>query len=162
MRVWRIERAEHVDDALSGMGARLFGGRWNSPGTSMVYTASSIALAALERFVHAPRVDGIKLFYALGFDLDDELARGMVAADPLPMGWRSREPGADSQRWGDRWASSAASAAAAVPSTLLPLDVFNPRQEFNVLLNPESAAIKALRVSLKTPYAFDARMCKSA
>lgn len=160
MRVWRIERAEHVDDALSGMGARLFGGRWNSPGTAVVYAASSIALAALERFVHAPRIDGGKLFYALGFDLDDELAGSMTAPDSLPMGWRSPEPSADSQVWGDTWASNAASAVAAVPSALLPLDVFNPRQEFNVLLNPESAPVKSLRVALKTPYAFDARMWK--
>lgn len=160
MRVWRIERAEHVDDALSGMGARLFGGRWNSPGTAVVYTASSIALAALERFVHAPRIDGSKLFYALGFDLDDELVDTMVSADPLPKAWRSPEPSADSQAWGDAWASTTASGAAAVPSALLPLDVFNPRQEFNVLLNPESPSVKALRVALKASYAFDARMWK--
>lgn len=160
MRVWRIERAEHVDDSLSGTGARLFGGRWNSPGTSVVYTSTSVALAALERFVHAPRIDGTKLFYALAFDLSKTLTETIVHPDPLPRSWRSPEPSADSQHWGDAWVRSGKAGAAAVPSALLPLDMFNPRQEFNVLLNPEFDEIKALKPAAQLAYSFDGRMWK--
>src|SRR2546422_11361108 len=45
---WRIAKRKHARAAFSGEGARLFGGRWNSPGTAMVYTAQSQSLAALE------------------------------------------------------------------------------------------------------------------
>ena len=46
MRLWRLTRAVHAD--LSGEGARRFGGRWNSPGRPLVYTAAEAALTVLE------------------------------------------------------------------------------------------------------------------
>jgi RES domain-containing protein len=46
MLVYRIARAAY--SALDGEGARRSGGRWNSPGTPVVYTAGSRALAVLE------------------------------------------------------------------------------------------------------------------
>ena len=52
MRIWRICRERYAAEAFNGNGARLFGGRWNSPGTPMVYASSSLALAAIELFVH--------------------------------------------------------------------------------------------------------------
>ena len=38
--------------AFDGEGARLHGGRWNSPGTRVAYASDSIALAALEVLAH--------------------------------------------------------------------------------------------------------------
>ena len=52
MQIWRICRERFADEAFSGTGARRFGGRWNSPGVPMVYASSSLALAAIELFVH--------------------------------------------------------------------------------------------------------------
>src|SRR5947209_10689120 len=42
---------------LDGEGARLVGGRWNSPGRPVVYMAESVALAVLENLVHMSRQD---------------------------------------------------------------------------------------------------------
>ena len=47
MEAWRITRASRPADAFSGEGARLYGGRWNSPGIRLVYTAGSRSLAIL-------------------------------------------------------------------------------------------------------------------
>src|SRR5208283_3925554 len=52
MTIWRICRAKFAGEAFSGLGARRFGGRWNSPGVPLVYASSSLALAAMELFVH--------------------------------------------------------------------------------------------------------------
>ena len=52
MRLWRICRDIHAASAFSGEGARLFGGRWNSQGVRVVYASPSLALAAIETFVH--------------------------------------------------------------------------------------------------------------
>ena len=41
-----------LDSAFSGEGARLAGGRWNARGIPMVYLASSLSLAALDRLAH--------------------------------------------------------------------------------------------------------------
>src|SRR6266567_1535384 len=48
----RIVKRKLVGSAFSGAGARLFGGRWNSVGTPLVYTAGSLSLALLEWRVH--------------------------------------------------------------------------------------------------------------
>ena len=40
------------DSPLSGMGAYLYGGRWNSPGQYVVYASGNVSLAMLEVLVH--------------------------------------------------------------------------------------------------------------
>jgi len=49
--VWRITTRRLADQAFSGEGARLFGGRWNRVGQSVIYTAESRSLAMLEMLV---------------------------------------------------------------------------------------------------------------
>jgi RES domain-containing protein len=49
---WRITKRMHARNASSGEGAREFGGRWNNPGTAIVYTSQSQSLAALAMLVH--------------------------------------------------------------------------------------------------------------
>ena len=48
IRAWRIVKARHALRAFTGEGAHLYGGRWNSPGVAVVYTAGSAALATLD------------------------------------------------------------------------------------------------------------------
>ena len=52
---YRIVQAHWAASAMTGEGARMFGGRWNPPGMPAVYLAESRALAALEIIVNAPR-----------------------------------------------------------------------------------------------------------
>ena len=52
MLVYRIDRQRRSDQLLTGKGAEIFGGRWNYPGTPVIYTASSRSLAILEVMVH--------------------------------------------------------------------------------------------------------------
>ena len=49
---WRLVRAERSADAFTGEGARLYGGRWNSPGKAVIYTSEHQATAVLEILVH--------------------------------------------------------------------------------------------------------------
>ena len=53
MIVYRLCKQEYVND-LSGHGAELNGGRWNSKGNPALYTAGTRALAVLEVAVHVP------------------------------------------------------------------------------------------------------------
>ena len=63
---WRIVKAKHKKRAFDGEGARIAGGRWNKIGTPMVYTADSLALAALELIVHLPDKDLFnKIFFRI-------------------------------------------------------------------------------------------------
>ena len=49
---WRLVKWKHRRSAFDGEGARLAGGRWNLPGSTVVYASESLALAALETFIH--------------------------------------------------------------------------------------------------------------
>src|SRR3712207_8611382 len=50
--VWRITSSRYAERAFDGEGARLYGGRWNHPGTAVAYCSATLSLAVLEYFVH--------------------------------------------------------------------------------------------------------------
>ena len=57
LKLFRIcdpQYAETPDQMLSGEGAFRYGGRWNTPGSRVVYLAESLSLAAYELLVHVP------------------------------------------------------------------------------------------------------------
>ena len=54
---YRLVSPRWASTALSGEGARKYGGRWNSPGHSVVYLAESRALCALELLLHLTTPD---------------------------------------------------------------------------------------------------------
>ncbi len=149
MLVWRICRSVHAADAFSGEGARRFGGRWNSRGTPMVYTSSSLALAALELFVHLdPSQAPDDLVYLSATLPEDEPAQTIEAAE-LPRDWRADEAGP--RAIGDKWIEGGTSLALRVPSVPIPV-------EWNVLINPLHGRISELKIDPPQPFIFDARM----
>jgi RES domain-containing protein len=154
MKVWRICRAAFAAEAFSGEGARRFGGRWNSRGVSMVYTSSSLALAAIELFVHlAPNQQPDDLVYIEAILPAGEPMRSVAEAE-LPHGWwlAANSAGLNATRTlGDAWANSGQSLAIQVPSAAL-------RPERNVLINPRHDALKEMQIAPPHPFIFDARM----
>ena len=51
MIVFRLSKQMYADD-LSGKGAEISGGRWNSRSRAMLYTSQSVALCVTEIAVH--------------------------------------------------------------------------------------------------------------
>jgi RES domain-containing protein len=150
MYVWRITRARYADEAFTGRGAQRFGGRWNSPGVPMVYSSPSLALAAIELFVHLePNLQSDDLV-ALAAQLPEGEPAQRLNPSQLPPHWWSDdfEP---LHALGDQWIRDAASLAIEVPSAAL-------RMEWNVLLNPLHPAIMQLKIDPPQPFCFDARM----
>lgn len=150
MKIWRICRAKFAAEAFSGEGARRFGGRWNSPGVPMVYASGSLALAAMELFVHLePNLQPDDLVAIAAALPEGEPARRLVAAK-LPKAWWTDdfEP---LRAMGDKWIRAKDSLAMAVPSAALPV-------EWNVLVNPLHPDVKEIRVEEPQPFRFDARM----
>src|SRR5260370_5205633 len=87
MRLWRICRAGHAAAAFSGEGARLFGGRWNSEGVRVVYTSPSLALAAVETFVHLePNLQPDDLV-SIEAEIPDDIATERLDLKSLPRRW---------------------------------------------------------------------------
>ena len=148
---WRITTRRRARDAFSGEGARLFGGRWNFPGTPVVYTSLTLSLCALEYFVHVDPVVAPRGLVAIAADLSIVIEIPSVSLAELPAGWRRYPAPERLQEIGTVWAQAAASVALRVPSALIP-------HEHNVLWNPLHPDFHHLRPRPAEPFAFDPRM----
>lgn len=127
---FRIIKTEFVSSAFSGEGARLYGGRWNSPGTSMVYLAGSLAAAILEILVHTEDFSTIKDLYSYIPVRFSSKYLKTLQINRLPPDWNASTPIAATQVIGDSWIASASSVTLKVPSAVV-------EGEFNYLLNPK-------------------------
>lgn len=147
IQAWRIVKERHAATAFSGEGARLYGGRWNSAGASVVYTSGSKALAALEALVHLnPPV--IFKYVAIPIEFDDAI---LEAASALPTDWREQPPPPSTRDMGDLWVKESRSAVLEVPSVIVPV-------EPNYLLNPAHPDFTKILIGTPEPFAFDPRL----
>lgn len=69
MLVYRIAKSEKRSKDISGVGAFNTGGRWNSPGTYMLYTSENSSLAYLENLVHFDPVNIPPNLFIITIDL---------------------------------------------------------------------------------------------
>ena len=152
MRVWRISKANYAHSAFSGEGARLFDARWNFAGVSMVYTSTSLALAAIEFFVHLDPSEAPTGPVSLAADVPDNLAVERVEIAQLPDGWR-RTDNRLLQQLGSDWIKSQRSVALIVPSAVV-------EGEWNVLLNPVHPDFGKVEINEPQPFHYDERMFK--
>lgn len=154
MRVWRLALGRF--SGMDGEGARLYGGRWNNPGTSMVYAATHLTLALLEQLVHVNPDRLPAALRAFAIELPGDVP---VEDSVLPM-----DDAEASRRHGDAWATSLRSAALIVPSVLVPVKL-RPgdldTEERNVLLNPHHRSAATWRV-VETSFAVDRRLKRQA
>jgi RES domain-containing protein len=149
---WRIVKARHAANAFDGEGARLEGGRWNSPGTPMVYTSESAALAALEMLVHLGRGSILGAYVLTVCTFEDDLVE-RLDSNRLPDNWRSYPAPPELQMIGDEWVIAGTSVVLQVPSAVIADDA-------NYLLNPRHRDFAAVRVLRPQPFAFDPRLLK--
>lgn len=148
MRCYRIVRPVYAATALSGEGARLYGGRWSPPGWRCVYTAGSRALAALEMLVHLNGKARLLPYRILEIEVEDRL---IAPPRDLPLGWDSHPSGNASQNHGLDWLKSSPFAALKVPSVVIP-------EEINLLLNPLNPEFYSIRAIEETVFPLDQRL----
>jgi RES domain-containing protein len=139
MIAWRISRAPFAD--LSGTGARLYGGRWNSPGRALIYAAETAALAVLEVRVHLDLAPDL---------LPDDYVLTGIACDGLGVETLDSLP-PDPLSFGDQWLAEVRTPILRVPSFIVP-------ESFNLLLNPAHPDAAALRQASQRPFRFDQRL----
>jgi RES domain-containing protein len=147
---WRIVQRRHAAGAFDGEGARLYGGRWSSPGTPVVYLAESRSLALLEVLVHLQ--DEAVLAGYVRFEVVYRAAQ-RAELDPatLPARWRESPAPLEVQRLGDRWVAERRSLLLAVPSAIVP-------EERILLLNPRHPAAGGLAIGAPEPVRIDPRL----
>ena len=153
MLVFRIASQEYISD-LSGLGARLYGGRWNSPGVALVYTSGSRALALLEVLVHLPAMM-VRNDYAIAEILlpDNSSIKKVITSD-LPKGWEKFPGPIELQEIGNNWVRSCESLILQVPSALV-------ADEYNYLVNPAHPDAAMISVKKINPFNFNNRLIEN-
>ncbi len=152
--IWRICEATFADSAFSGEGASIVGGRWNSKGKRMVYTAEHLSLAILEVFIHL-NVPTVRrdFFVAIKAEIPDDLNIEYMNVDRLPLDWCLSTSKSSLQALGNEWIDSARTPILAIPSAIV-------SQEFNYLINPLHPQVDRLIIDIPQPFNFDSRMWK--
>ncbi len=149
-KIWRICQARYAEDAFSGEGARRFGGRWNSRGVPLVYASTSLALAAIELFVHLEPNQAPSDLVSIAAELPDGEPAIRWEMEALPPNWWGDEP-APMRELGDRWIREKQSLAVFAPSVPI-------RMEWNVQVNPLHPRAGEIVILETQPFIFDARM----
>lgn len=129
MLLYRIAKSRQRATDLSGMGAYKFGGRWNNPGTYILYTSENSSLAYLENLVHFDSDIIPPKLYIMAIEVGGK--PGLIHTLPdsdYPKHW-TRLGHLENKRLGDRWMREAKYLGIRVRSAV------NPK-EFNCLLNP--------------------------
>lgn len=150
--LWRIavEAPSYTANDLGGAGAKMTGGRWNSVGTPLIYSATNISLATLETVLHL-RSGGLPFNrFLVRIDVPDKVWAARVVLDPLPGGWDAVPSGMTSRATGDAWVASRNSALLLVPSVIVP-------DEYNVLINPQHPDVKSITATAVKRWICDPR-----
>jgi RES domain-containing protein len=151
MRVYRLCRERYADD-LSGLGAERSGGRWNSKGNPVLYTAESRALCLAEMLVHLPMAYLPEDLVFVCFDIPDKHVEQL---DPkrLPSEWQGYPYPAATRDAGDHFLRSSRSLAMRIWSAIVP-------GEWIYLLNPRHPEFGRVQLLGKEKFRFDARLVR--
>ena len=143
--VYRLVRRERAADALSGEGARRYGGRWNPPGSAVVYASESRALAVLETFVHLTLEARVMAFALFTLELPGRALLRRRADTRPPRSVTA------SQEAGRTWLEDGDTLGLVVPSLIVP-------QEKNYVLNVAHPQFAGVTVAGAEPFSFDERL----
>ena len=152
IRAYRIVKTRRVATAFDGEGAFLYGGRWNSEKTRLVYLASSVALALLETLVHLDDAN-LRASYSivpLSFPASCVATPGKNGCPALPNDWAQMPAPLAAARWGDAWVAQNKALLVRVPSVIVP-------QESNFLLNTAHPDWDKASIRKAQPLSLDAR-----
>jgi RES domain-containing protein len=148
MELYRLTKEKYGND-ISGTGAFLAGGRWNSKGTRMLYTAGSRSLALVESLAHLVTVRNLESYVVMVLYVPDDASLTVLAGSTLPADWRTDQN--FTQGRGNRWAQAGESLLLQVPSAIVP-------KEYNFLLNPLHPQFNAVKIVDMEPFTFDLRL----
>ena len=152
MIVFRLSKTDFCND-LSGKGAEINGGRWNSKGQPLLYTCESRALCITEIAVHTP-LGIIPLDYCLcTIELPDNLAVKEISNTEMPADWKSLPHSESTQIIGNQFIRDRKDLVFKAPSAAVP-------GEYNYLINPLHPNFHTVKIISTEPFLFDEHLFK--
>ena len=152
MLIYRICKQKYAND-LSGEGARLTGGRWNSKGHAVIYTSSSPSLCALEMLVHLPLSLVPSDIVLVGYQIPAGIKTTEVEPKNLKKGWNNYPHLRFTQEIGDQWLLKKSTPLLKVPSAIV-----GPTTDFNYLINPKHPQFAKITINSIAPFSMDHRL----
>jgi RES domain-containing protein len=152
LNVYRICKTEYAND-LKGKGAYIAGGRWNSPGNFVLYTASSISLSILEVLANYSQVTWPEHMSLVTLKVPKDSIK-KIELKTLKKEWACLPVNCYSQSIGDNWLNSIESLILSVPSAI-------NHREINYLINPSHPLFSMVKIEEIILWNFDPRLINS-
>ncbi len=138
MRIYRISKTQYIND-LSGEGARLYGGRWNKKGDSLLYFSQNLSLSLLEIIVHVEYAKLPMDYSYVEAEIPDSCIKKIQSIDFIQPNWSSDGAVNETQMVGSNWINTKEGLAMSVPSVIL-------SQEHTILINPKHEDFEKLKI----------------
>ena len=147
MIVFRLSKEIYAND-LSGKGAEIAGGRWNSKGNAALYTGQSIALCVTEIAVHIPLGIIPKDYRLVHIEIPD-----IEVFEPkrFPKDWNTFPHIHATQKMGDKFLKENKFLTMKVPSAEV-------QGEFNYIINPRNINFNKVQIKKVEKFTFDDRL----
>jgi RES domain-containing protein len=147
MILYRITKCMYTD--LSGLGAKLYGGRWNSEGRPMVYLTSSRSLGMLEALAHFSPTNLPTDYCMMTIDVPENFTELVIKS--LPKNWHEYPEQNSTKQIGNGFLQDKKYLLLRVPSAIVP-------DEYNYLLNPLHPEAASVKIISSQPFHFDPRL----
>lgn len=147
MIVYRLSKEVYAND-LSGKGAEIAGGRWNSKGSAALYTAQSIALCVTEIAVHIPLGILPKDYRLTHIEIPDT---DFFEPKRLPKDWNTFPHPDSTQKIGDRFLKENKFLFMKVHSAAV-------QGESNYIINPKHIDFSDVKIKKIEKFTFDDRL----
>ena len=144
----RIFKTKYSGVWFEGEGAYRFGGRWNTPGIRLMYTASTLPLALLEVLVHLEEEEMTPNYSSATLVFDESLVADVAE---LPPNWNEATISPMTRAIGDEWARENRSVVLRVPNAII-------RNEFNYLVNVGHPDFSKVNLGSVGMFIFDRRL----
>jgi len=150
MEAYRLSR-EKFADVLSGKGAALKGARWNSIGVELIYTATNRSLAMAEVAVHLSVATLPSDYVIMQLHIPDDISLQKINTTALPLNWNTFPHPVETQAIGDAFIYDNEYCVLQIPSAVT-------QGDYNLLINPNHADFKRIKIISTERFTFDQRM----
>ena len=152
MKVFRLSQKRYAYE-LSGKGAAIKGGRWNSSGVEMIYTAANRSLAMAEVAVHFSLATMPEDYMMITIEIPIDISILKLKTEDLPNNWNVFPHPNSTQKWGDKFVSNGKCLLMEVPSVVT-------KGDFNYLINVHQQDFEKVKIVEVEPFPFDRRIFK--
>jgi RES domain-containing protein len=151
MNVFRISKTKYLTDDLNGIGAGLYGGRWNNIRIPCVYTSESQSLCILEHLSNISKKIYLHEKFTITTIFIPDNCISTPAPKHLPKNWYLIPAAKESKDFGSQLLISKINLAYRLPSAIV-------QNEFNIIIDPEHKDIRKISIIEQKPFIIDKRI----